>query len=874
MKLPAAWLAAALAAGIAAEWAWPARPGLWLAISIAALLSGLACLLVRRVALAGCFALAAWCALGALALAIEKDSVAQDNVAHQISAGQLDVSAPLHWRGRLRNDPLRLPWGIRYELDLERAEDAQGPRPASGGLRLNYYEDERKGETAPDWRAGDRIEVLAIAHEPRNFLNPGAFDERGYLARQGIYLIGTLRSFDLADTLAPPPLTLRYRLARLRGRLLREIDAIYPAEPQHAAVLRAMLLGDRSFVDSDLATAFQQTGAYHVLVVAGLHVGILAGFLLWLGGLLRLPRRSRALIALAGLVAYASIVQDRPPILRAVLMAGAYIFARMLGRRGELLNAVALAAAALLLWKPSYLQDSGFQLSFLAAGVIAGLAIPWIARSSLPWMRGLRHVTDVTRDRGFPPRVAQFRLDLRSLTHWLADRLPVRRAGYAGVIITTPFRALFYLWELFVLSAVLQIGLLPMQAAEFHRVSLAGPVSNILAVLLAGLIVPLGFVALALHFVWAAAGGWIAGFVNLLAGWLLDSVQWFSHWPRLSYRIPGPPVILLALFLITIALLCFSVRQSEAWATRRARLAEYFIACVLLILCVLVAGHPFPPRLDRGKLEVTVLDAGQGDSIFVALPDGRTMLVDGGGMYGINRAGGYRPGIDIGESVISPYLWSRGLKRIDTVVLTHAHEDHLAGLLAVLANFHVGELWLGHEEDTPEYWQLLREARAHGIPIVHKQRADEFHAGPVTGKLLWPADDSALPKASNDDSVVLRLEDGDTAFLLPGDIERPVEAQLLAAGDMLRADFLKVPHHGSKTSSTADFLDAVKPKFAVISAGAGNIFNLPHPDVVARYHSRGITLYETTVSGAVSGVTDGHQLSVTPFAVPASTSAP
>jgi competence protein ComEC len=874
MKLPAAWLAVALAAGIAADSTRPARPAVWLAISCAALILGLLALLFHRLMPAGCFALVAWCAIGGLACAMEKTTVPADNVARQITAGHLDVNAPLRWRGRLRSDPLLLPWGIRYELDLEQVEDAQGPRPASGGLRLNHYSDARDGENPPAWRAGDRIEVLAIAHEPRNFLNPGAFDERGFLARQGIHLIATLRSFDLAQTLAAPPLTLRYRLARLRGRLLREIDDIYSAEPQHAAVLRAMLLGDRSFVDSDLATEFQQSGAYHVLVVAGLHVGILAGFLLWLAGLIRMPRTSRALFALAGLMAYACIVQDRPPILRAVLMAGAYLFSQMLGRRVELLNAVALAAAALLLWKPSYLEDSGFQLSFLAAGVIAGLAIPWIARSSLPCLRGLRHITDVTRDRGFPPRVAQFRLDLRGIAASLAGRLPARVAAYAGAITVAPFRAGFSLWELFLLSAVLQIGLLPLQAADFHRVSLAGPVSNIPAVLLAGLIVPLGFVALALHFVWAAAGAGIARLVNLLSGWLLASVQWFSRWPRMSYRIPGPPAILLAAFLITVALLCASAWHAQRGSSHRTRILEYLAAGVLLVLCALVASYPFSGQLSSGKLEVTVLDAGQGDSIFVAYPDGRTMLVDGGGMYGINKAGGYRAGIDIGESVISPYLWSRGLKRIDTVVLTHAHEDHLAGLLAVLANFQIGQLWLGHEEDTPEYWQLLREAEDQGIPILHKQRGDTDHSGGVNGRVLWPADDARMPKASNDDSVVLRLEDGKLAFLLPGDIEHSVENELLASGDLLRADFLKVPHHGSKTSSTDGFLDAVQPKYAVISAGAGNIFNLPHPSVVERYHLRGVTLYETEISGAVTALTDGRQLSVTAYGAPAPAAAP
>ena len=244
-------------------------------------------------------------------------------------------------------------------------------------------------------------------------------------------------------------------------------------------------------------------------------------------------------------------------------------------------------------------------------------------------------------------------------------------------------------------------------------------------------------------------------------------------------------------------------------------------------LTILVASHPFAPKLVRGDLEVSVLDVGQGDSIFTAFPDGRTMLVDGGGLGGSEWVGGYRSGTDVGEEVVSPYLWSRGLKRLDVVALTHAHHDHIDGLHAVLENFSVGELWVGRDIESAAYRTLLAEASAHGVRIVHKEQGSDFNWDGVTGDVLWPPHEAAATEASNDDSLVMRLTDGSLHFMLPGDAEQSVENELASEQAPLAAEFLKVPHHGSKTSSTEKFLEAVAPKVAVASVGESNPYGHP-----------------------------------------------
>jgi len=213
-----------------------------------------------------------------------------------------------------------------------------------------------------------------------------------------------------------------------------------------------------------------------------------------------------SVMTLLALTAYVGIVQDRAPILRAELMAALYLCPRPLFRRVELLNRIAIAALILLNWKPSSLGDSSFQLSFLAAAVIAGLALPWMERSSAPYRAGLNHLGDVRRDPAHAAKIAQFWIEMRAVAQWVADKVAVRLVSPAGALLTLPVRAGLRLWEIILLSAVIRWGMLLLLAQDFHRVSLAGPMSNIPAVLLTGIIVPLGFVTLGMTVVWARAG--------------------------------------------------------------------------------------------------------------------------------------------------------------------------------------------------------------------------------------------------------------------------------------------------------------------------------------------------------------------------------
>lgn len=738
MKRPALWLAAMFAAGIALGDVPGVHAGWCFLFAAAGIAAGLVFAWRNRLIPALALGLLAWLALGAAAVQVEKSCVPANAVASLIQQKRLDLSSPHRWTGRLRADPLRLPWGERLEIELESVESEGSSLPVRGGLQISSFHptDSTAAPALAPVRAGDRLQVLASARQPRNFLDPGAFDFRGYLSNQGIDLTGTLRAPGLLQPLGTPRLSLSDRIARLRGDLLQRTGELFSGQPQVDAVVRAMLLGDRSFVDSDLATEFQETGAYHVLVIAGLHVGVFLAFIYWLAKFTRLRLWGRTFLSLAALAAYTAVVQDRPPIFRAALVAAIFLLARLLFRRVNLLQTVSLAALLLLFEKPSFLRDASFQLSFLAAAIVAAVAVPWIEQTTEPWTRGLRHLQDFTRDGEFPPRVVQFRIDLRAAANWLAAKIPARFENAASSAVTLPLRGALRVWELFVISIALQAGMIALMASFFHRVTLAGPVSNIPAVLLTAAIVPLGFLTLALSTFSLRVAAVGAKLVSVFTLWLLDCVRYFAHFPHASYRIPDPPAWLIAVFIAALAALAVALAFRAEHKGAGARIFVYVAIAVVATLAAAIAAAPFAPVLHAGQMEVTALDVGQGDSIFVAFPAGRTMLVDGGGLMGEEHVGGYRTGMDVGEEVVSPYLWRRRVKRLDAIVLTHAHHDHLDGLYAVIRNFSVKELWVGRDIETPAYQNLISEAQARGVKIMHRVRGESFVWDGVRGQIL------------------------------------------------------------------------------------------------------------------------------------------
>jgi competence protein ComEC len=678
-------------------------------------------------------------------------------------------------------------------------------------------------------------------------------------------LVGTLRAPELIERVSPAKPTAATQLARVRRRLRDEVDELFAGSPQAAAVLRAMLLGDRSFVDRDESTDFQKTGVFHVLVVAGLHVGALAFALYWVCRKLRLSPVWRAVFTLTVLFAYVAVVEQRAPVLRATLMATIVVLGGFFFRRLDLLNSAALAALVLLVARPLTLRESSFQLTFVAIGCIAGLALPWLERTVQPYARALVGWRDVTRDAAHEPRAIQFRIDVRSLAHWITSALPWRIGRAAEGSLVGGLSLTLRVWELLVLTFVLQMGMLPLMARDFHRVTLSGPLANLAAVPLTGVVVPLGFLTLASGLIYYPLGKLLAAVLAWLTILLLHVVQWFAHFPRWSYRIPGPPTWLVVIFFAGAVFLAAAMRLNPPLPRKMV----WAVGAVLIASALAVAIFPFGSQWALGKLEVTILDVGQGDSLFVVFPHGKTMLIDGGGAFSGFPGHEEHNGIDPGEEAVSPYLWSRGFQKLDVVALTHAHQDHLGGLTAVLDNFRVGRLWIGREVSSTALKRLEELARAKKIPIEYELRGKSFSWEGVDGKFLWPeiVPEEVAPSAKNNDSLVLRLQYGTRSLLLPGDAEKQVEKEILGenSAESLRADVLKVGHHGSKNSTTPEFLAATQPRVGIISAGEGNPYGHPSPELLERLENAGVRILRTDRDGAVHVFTDGTRLEITCF---------
>jgi competence protein ComEC len=809
------------------------------------------------------FSLVGWVCMGAVAMIVASRPLPAEHILSRIAAGQIELKTPLRWYGHLRSEPARLPWGVGLEMELSGVETAAGMIPVSGGMRIGFTP--KEGETLPEVHAGDEVSVMAQARLPLVFRDAGAFDRRAYLAQQNIHLLATLRASSLLERVSAPPATMGTRLARLRAFLRERLDALYPGAPQTAGILRAMLLGDRSFVDQAESVDFQKTGVFHVLVVAGLHVGALAFFLYWLGSLLRLPRTLATVLLLAALLGYIAVVEQRAPVLRAGLMTGIVVLASFFYRRLEILNSAAVAALALLIAKPAEVFDTSFQLSFLAIGCIAGVAVPWMERHVQPYVGALRGWRDVTRDGAFSARQAQFRLDLRAAANAMTRRLSARKAKWAEDFGVKGLGWSLRGGEMIALSVVLQFGMLPLMARDFHRVTPLGPLANLFAVPLTGVIVPLGFFTLG----GAVVAPPIARVLAWPLGWLValqgHVVGWFAGFAQGSYRIPGPPVWVTILFFACGIALAVALRANG----RLGHQLKWLAATGLLLASFVIATYPFPASVERGALEVDVLDVAQGDSILVISPKGSTLLIDGGGRFAGFRGHAEVPGPDPGEEAVSAYLWSRGIQRLDAVALTHAHQDHISGLKAVLENFRVGRLWLGRETETPALGQLKQIAERRHIPIEHELRGQSFLWDGVQVDFLWPQipPEEIAPSAKNNDSLVVRLQYKERSVLLPGDAEKQAEYAMLSETEAgkLHADVLKVGHHGSKNSTMPEFLESVGPQIAIISAGEQNPYGHPSPELLERLRGSGARILRTDEEGAVQVVTDGHGIRVSCF---------
>ena len=878
-RQPLLWAALAYASGtVLSSYLW--RPATWwFGTVVFALLAGafwmrkrpLVARLLALTAVAGLALIAAQLRatpLTAYKLPAEESPVVIS--AHVIAEGEVTTTSNggLRQRVDVATEDVTMEDLATEDVAVDGGTEKEPTAESSVGLRVNLFTPGKRSQstpvdavaadnseptaaaTFPALHYGDRVRFPARLHFPRNYHNPGAFDSVGYMAAKGLAASASVR-VDKVERL-PGFAGNRWELWRTRahGSIIAMIHRLWP--PAQAALIDAMVIGDDAFIDQDTRADFQRSGTYHILVVSGMNVGILAFVSFWLLRRLRAGDMAASVLTMVMAVLYAILTDVGAPVWRAVLMMAVYLGARLLYRDRSMLNALGAAALTLMLLDPQTVLGASFQLTFLCVLAIAAAGVPLLERTSAPYRAGLRHLDTLEYDSALPAKVAQMRLDLR-MVFARVRRLLRYRDLPSRILEWTLVRgigALFGAFDLIVISSLMQISLALPMAYYFHRATSFGIPANLLVVPLTELLMPAAVAAVGLGYisVWLARIPAVVSSIAL-AG-ITGTVRGLGGMRLADLRVPTPAIWVVLAASSSLALAMLLARRRWYWTG---------LGIVALVASSLWIGWgPVRPLMRRGVLEVTSIDVGEGDSNLIVTPDGKTLLIDAGGPTG----GPHLSEFDVGENVVSPYLWSRGFARLDVVALTHAHSDHMGGMASVLKNFRPKELWVSVIPPNEDLAKLLAEARGLGIRVVQHFDGDEFAFGGTEVRVLAPARDWLSFRPGNNDSLVLKLSYAGTSALMEGDAESLSEARMV--GENPAATLLKVAHHGSKTSATARFLAAVHPQFAVISVGARNPFGLPKTDVLERLGGLGVATYRTDMDGAVTFLLDGNGVKTAP----------
>ena len=812
-------------------------------------------------------------------------NLAEDRIKQIYDEGRIASGTPVEIEGELIGLPEPAYDGVFIRLAASKLTAKKVDQTASGIVRMFLPLDgpeQREDLASLDLRSGTTVRTACELIREDQYLNPGVMPRRQLLDQQGIDATCTVKSPLLIEVIGKTqwisPLDLVYEQ---RAKLIKEFRE--RLSPQAAGVMIASLLGDKHYLDKDTADVFRDGGTFHVLVISGLHITFIGGLIFWIVGVLTRDRFEQFVIVCGTLWLYTLAVGAEVPVVRASIMFTVLMLGRALYRQGTLLNTLGLCCLILLAWRPADLFTPSFQLTVVSVGAIVGMAFPLIEklRSIGSWM------PDASLP--FPPNVPAWLRRSCETLYWRPHAWEIEKSRqiWRARIFKSPLTSISdgvrgliaYLFEGIVVSLIVQLWMLPLLIYYFHRVSPASVFLN----LWVGVVMAAESFAAVFSVLFGQLSTSIAVIFAMITNglnWLLIEVpRLFSDLGWASFRAPIYPGWGKAIYLvyfIPVVILAAILYRWDPFALRRPAKPALVSASIsglstLIIACVIIF-HPFSSPRPDGRLKVEFLDVGQGDSTFITFPNGETMLIDGGGRvdYSSKDDDEDRPfepdAPRIGEMVVSEFLWEKGYSRIDRLVVSHADADHSQGLVDVTRNFVVGEILIGSAPalDT-EMAELLTVAKRYNIPIRQIGRSETMEISGVKIDVLWPPRSDEAVGSDNNSSLVMRLTHGDNTFLFTGDIEKEAEAQLLIDQTPLNANVVKVPHHGSRTSSTIDFVSAVRPTLAVIPVGNRSLFGHPHPEVVERWSVAGAETQTTGSHGTISVISDGVTMSWTTF---------
>jgi len=648
-----------------------------------------------------------------------------------------------------------------------------------------------------DIRPGDIVTATGRTVPARTGGHTNYFDRHGIAAT-----ISTSGPADFNSVPPYVPLSLRGTVFAVRRHLLRLIRAGLPEK--EGAFLAAVWLGERPAMSPETMDTLINTGTYHIACVSGIHMAIVVAVIALLFQSSGFSRRREAVASIGAIALFAVLTGLRLPVCRAAFMFITYYAAHLVRRQGDPLTAASLAALVLLILQPFNLLSAGFQLSFLSVFTIIMMRRHGVYR---------------------------------------------RWSGLWNLSRTLQYSCL--------VTAAIFVVTLPIVMSTFGVLSFISPIANVFAI-------PMMIPILVLAAAATGAGLFLPGSATIIFNnanrLLIDSLLFVLHTlervPFSHVAVPPPPVWSVLLYYSAVLVLTFPHRSIGRWlGRRRLPLAATIVAVAILAYLLSFYRPQLPierPWQHGAEMRFTFLDVGQGDATLIEFPHGRTMLVD---------AGPAGPETDTGRTVIVPYLRGHGIVHLDVVLLTHPHNDHVGGMASVLDTVPVGKVFTtGVPWDIRAYHRFVDTVRARNIPHETLEAGELLRCDDeVTVEALYPtpADIERYGDEPNNTSIVLRLTYKNVSALLTGDIETPVERLLIERGIPLDADILKVPHNGSASSSSPEFLAAVRPRVAVLPVGRNNVFGFPPRRVVRRYRENGIVLLRTDSDGTVIIETDG-----------------
>jgi len=828
----------------------------------------------------------------------------------------LDDYASTDWNSSPQRPSPRPPPRPSQRLDLRVStlesvtEDADAQAPVSGAVRLTVRWPVAQAQSPASnfgphqFHCGDRLRAQVRLLPPETYHDSTVFSRQDYLLDQGITSTAAVNVEQIEVLGTAPTRSLGCRLSSWQhastARLLalpaamRRMPAALRLTPDDAAMLSAMVAGDRTYLTQSLRVGFERTGSFHMLVVSGFHLAIVAACIFFVARRLRMPQLPATLLTIFASFAYALFTGFATPVQRSLWMVTLYLLGRLVYRDRSPLNTIGFAALCLLVASPRSLFDAGLQMTLLAVIMIAGVAAPLLQSTVHPFINATRDLHLTAIDAGLPPSLAQFRVTLRMFADALqslmrtaftsradekhaaaelsllagqlplqaisrrpatppADSLRTAASSRSRRAVPVIVRFLFRIVELVTVSCIVELAMALPMAIYFHRITVFALPVNVLILPLLAILMPAALVTLIVALIWPAAAVVPAILVALLLHFGIWLVHLFGSFTLADVRIATPLLIQSIAFLILLAAAIVLARggrslRRAAWAT--------------LVLAACAAVAPRPIQHPHDAMLMQAIDVGQGDSILLITPDGKTLLIDAGGFGGGPHQA--PQDFDIGEEVVSQTLWARGIRHLDAVALTHAHSDHMGGMPSVLRNFHPAELWVGNNPHYAAYDALLDEAANLHTRIRSLRAGDSLALGAMNIAVLAPFRDyQPGPEPTNNDSLVMRASYGATSIMLEGDAEAPIEQAMLAEPD-LQSTLLKVGHHGSLTSTRPAFLDRVRPQWAIISCGLHNRYHHPRPEVLEALEAAKVRTFSTDINGAVCFVLNGK--SVTPDA--------